>query len=114
MGNSCLCLWHHTAKLFKNGKITLYYTELVLERIQLFSDQNSILSILVTIYVAAIVRTTQFISRSNILINAGLLGVRFQVVIPIFFPSFYSGRRNKLRFLVLYVFFLVTRIALWT
>ena len=88
MGNSCLCLWNHTAKPCKNGKITLYYTELVLELMQFFSDQGSILSLVVTLYVAAIVRTIQFISRPNILINVGLLGVRFQIVIPIFFHRF--------------------------
>ena len=77
-------LWHHAAKLCKNGNVTLYDTASALERIQDFSAQGSILAIVVALCVAALVRIIQVISRVNIPMIAGLLGGRVRVVIPIF------------------------------
>ena len=76
-------LWHHAAKLCKNGNVTLYDTASALERIQDLSAQGSILVISVTLCVSALIRIIQVISRANILIIVGLLGGRFRVVIPI-------------------------------
>ena len=66
-------LWNHTEIPCKNGKVTLYDTTSVLERIQDFSAQGSILDIVVAICVAALVRIIQVISTDNILIIFGLL-----------------------------------------
>ena len=77
-------LWYHAEKPCKNGKVALYNKASALERVQGFSAQGSILALVVTLYVASLVRIIQFISRANILIDVGILGGRFWVVIPIF------------------------------
>ena len=77
-------LWHHAEKPCKDGKFTLYDTELALELMQDFSAQGFILTLVVAIYVSALFRIIQVISRSNTLINVTLLGGRFWLGIPIF------------------------------
>ena len=67
----------------------------MIECIQAFSPQGSILALVVALCVTELIRTIQVISRYNILINVRLLGGRFWVVIPILSLSS-SGVRNKL------------------
>ena len=106
-------LCHHAAKPCKNGKFTLYDTALVLKRVKHFSAKGSILDIVIDLCVPSLIRIIQVISRSNILINIRLLGVRFQVFISIF-PSSSSGDGNNLGLLRSYAFFSIARLALWT
>ena len=73
-------LWDHAEKQFKNEKVTLYETASALECVQYFAAQGSILDIVVSLCVIII----QFIYRSNILIDVGILGGKVQLVINIF------------------------------
>ena len=50
----------------------------------IFFAQSSILDLIVALYVAALVRIIQVISKANILIDIRLLGERVRVGIPIF------------------------------
>ena len=67
-------LWNCAAKQCKNGKVTFYDTASTLERVQYFSDQGSIISIFVSLCVAALFRIIQVIPGSNILVDVRLLG----------------------------------------
>ena len=77
-------IWHLSEKPCKNGKVNLYDTALALECVQDFDAQGSILTLVIALCVSALVRIVQVISRSNIIINVGLLGGRVRGVITIF------------------------------